>query len=101
MLNIENFNASTTNWIGLWTLFSKETTRFLKVFYQTVLAPVVTNILFLTVFLIVIDRDNFVLGGVSYSEFLVPGLIMMQILISQLHCLWMTSYDPNHNRTYK
>jgi len=59
MLNNKNFNASTTNWIGLWTLFSKETTRFLKVFYQTVLAPVVTNILFLTVFLIVIDRKDF------------------------------------------
>ena len=80
MINSEKFNASTTNWIGLWTLFSKETIRFLKVFYQTVLAPVVTNILFLTVFLIVIDRDDFVVGGVSYSEFLVPGLIMMQIL---------------------
>ena len=80
MLNNKNFNTSTTNWIGLWTLFSKETTRFLKVFYQTVLAPVVTNILFLTVFLIVIDRKDFSLGGVGYSEFLVPGLIMMQIL---------------------
>ena len=80
MLNNKNFNSSTTNWIGLWTLFSKETSRFLKVFYQTVLAPVVTNILFLTVFLIVIDREDFVIGGVSYAEFLVPGLIMMQIL---------------------
>ena len=80
MIHTKKFNASTTNWIGLWTLFNKETVRFLKVFYQTVLAPVVTNILFLTVFLIVIDRENFVIGGVSYSEFLVPGLIMMQIL---------------------
>ena len=80
MANINNFDSSSTNWVGLWTLFSKETSRFLKVFYQTVLAPVVTNILFLTVFLIVIDRDDFVIGGVSYPEFLVPGLIMMQIL---------------------
>ena len=80
MLHAKKFNASSTNWIGLWTLFNKEIVRFLKVFYQTVLAPVVTNILFLTVFLIVIDRENFVIGGVSYSEFLVPGLIMMQIL---------------------
>ena len=80
MLNNRSFDASKTNWVGLWTLFSKETTRFLKVFYQTVLAPVVTNILFLTVFLIVIDREDFVIGGVSYPEFLVPGLIMMQIL---------------------
>ena len=74
------FNSSSTNWLGLWTLFHKETARFLKVFYQTVLAPVVTNVLFLTVFLIVIDRDDFVIGGVNYPEFLVPGLIMMQIL---------------------
>ena len=80
MLNNRNFDASRTNWVGLWTLFSKETSRFLKVFYQTVLAPVVTNILFLTVFLIVIDREDFIIGGVSYPEFLVPGLVMMQIL---------------------
>ena len=68
MLNNRNFDASRTNWVGLWTLFSKETSRFLKVFYQTVLAPVVTNILFLTVFLIVIDREDFIIGGVSYSS---------------------------------
>ena len=80
MFNNKNFDSSSTNWLGLWTLFSKETLRFLKVFYQTVLAPVVTNILFLTVFLIVIDREDLVIGGVSYPEFLVPGLIMMQIL---------------------
>ena len=80
MLDNQKFNSSSTNWLGLWTLFSKETTRFLKVFYQTVLAPVVTNILFLTIFLIVIDRKDFVIGGVNYPEFLVPGLIMMQIL---------------------
>ena len=73
-------NNSSTNWLGLWTLFHKETARFIKVFYQTVLAPVVTNVLFLTVFLIVIDRDDLIIGGVNYPEFLVPGLIMMQIL---------------------
>ena len=69
-----------TNWLGMWTLFSKETLRFLKVFYQTVLAPIVTNILFLTIFLIVIDRDRIIIGGIGYTEFLVPGLIMMAIL---------------------
>jgi len=69
-----------TNWLGMWTLFSKETLRFLKVFYQTVLAPIVTNILFLTIFLIVIDRNRIIIGGVGYTEFLVPGLVMMAIL---------------------
>ena len=76
----ENKIISTTNWLGLWTLFSKETLRFLKVSYQTVLAPIVTNILFFTIFLIVVERDKLVVGGVQYTEFLVPGLIMMAIL---------------------
>ena len=76
----ENKIISTTNWLGLWTLFSKETLRFLKVSYQTVLAPIVTNILFFTIFLIVVERDKLIVGGVQYTEFLVPGLIMMAIL---------------------
>ena len=76
----KNKIISKTNWLGLWTLFSKETQRFLKVSYQTVLAPIVTNILFFTIFLIVIDRDKIIIGGVGYTEFLVPGLIMMAIL---------------------
>ena len=76
----ENKIISTTNWLGLWTLFSKETLRFLKVSYQTVLAPIVTNILFFTIFLIVVERDKLIVGDVQYTEFLVPGLIMMAIL---------------------
>ena len=45
----KNKVISTTNWLGLWTLCSKETQRFLKVSYQTILAPIVTNILFFTI----------------------------------------------------
>ena len=76
----KNKIISSTNWLGVWTLMSKETLRFIKVSYQTILAPVVTNILFFSIFLIVIDRDKLIIGGVQYTEFLVPGLIMMAIL---------------------
>ena len=76
----KNKIISSTNWLGIWTLMSKETLRFIKVSYQTILAPVVTNILFFSIFLIVIDRDKLIIGGVQYTEFLVPGLIMMAIL---------------------
>ncbi|MGB1068785.1 MAG: multidrug ABC transporter permease, partial [Henriciella sp.] len=37
------------NWIGLWTLYKREVGRFLKVWMQTLFAPVVTTILFMTV----------------------------------------------------
>ena len=66
----KNKIITSTNWLGMWTLFSKETLRFLKVFYQTVLAPIVTNILFLTIFLIVIDRDRIIIGRVCIQNFL-------------------------------
>ena len=44
------------------------------------MAPIVTNVLFFTIFLIVVERDKLIVGGVQYTEFLVPGLIMMAIL---------------------
>ncbi|WP_086465992.1 ABC transporter permease [Oceanibaculum nanhaiense] len=67
------------NWLGLWTLYQKEVRRFLKVFVQTVAAPMVTSLLFLLVFTLALGRGDMVIGGVSYSEFLAPGLIMMAI----------------------
>jgi len=64
------------NWLGLWTLFVKEVRRFLKVYFQTILAPVVTTLLFMAVFALQGRTD---IGGVPYELFLAPGLIMMAI----------------------
>lgn len=65
------------NWIGLATLYRKEVRRFLTVGTQTVLAPMVTTLLFLAVFVLALGRQAGTLGGVPYMEFLAPGLIMM------------------------
>mgnify|MGYP003351764465 FL=1 len=46
------------NWIGLWTLYQKEVWRFFKVGMQTVAAPVVTTLLFLTVFVLAMGRSG-------------------------------------------
>ena len=70
----------TRNWIGLWTLYSREVRRFLKVFTQTLLAPMVTTLLFLAVFALAIGRGRADVHGVPFVEFLAPGLIMMAIL---------------------
>lgn len=74
----------TVNWLGFWTLFRKEIRRFLKVAFQTVFAPIITTLLYLTVFLVAFagaDRDPVMGGGtVAYAAFLPPGLIMMGIL---------------------
>jgi ABC-2 type transport system permease protein len=68
-----------TNWQGLWTLYAKEVHRYIKIFGQTLLAPIITTLLFLTVFGVVFG-DGRTVGKLTYIEFLAPGLLMMTIL---------------------
>ncbi len=65
---------------GLYTLFHKEVLRFYKVALQTLLAPMVTALLYLLVFSHVLEDHVQVYGGVSYTAFLIPGLVMMSVL---------------------
>jgi hypothetical protein len=69
----------TSNAIGLWTLYMREVRRFMKVYTQTMLAPVVTTLLFLAVFTLALGKFRPAVHGVPFSEFLAPGLIMMAI----------------------
>ncbi|MDA8231448.1 MAG: ABC transporter permease [Magnetospirillum sp.] len=68
------------NWLGAWTLFVKEVRRFLKVYFQTILAPVATTLLFLAVFALSVGRMAAQVNGVPFLEFLAPGLIMMAMV---------------------
>jgi ABC-2 type transport system permease protein len=68
------------NWRGLWTLYLKEVRRFLNVFTQTLIAPVITTLLFLAIFTLALGGAGRSLAGVSYGVFLVPGLIMMAMV---------------------
>ncbi len=65
------------NWLGLWTLTSKEVRRFVKVYFQTIVAPVVTTLMFLAIFALAIGRASVDVDGVPFAQFLAPGLIMM------------------------
>ncbi|HEC84655.1 MAG: metal-dependent hydrolase [Candidatus Parabeggiatoa sp. nov. 2] len=68
------------NWYGLYTLFGKEVWRFMKVGTQTILAPVVTVLLYLLVFASVLEEHIEIYEGISYTTFLIPGLMMMSII---------------------
>ena len=65
---------------GWQALLYKETLRFWKVGFQTVAAPVLTSVLYLMIFGHVLDKHVKVYDQVSYTAFLVPGLIMMSVL---------------------
>jgi ABC-2 type transport system permease protein len=65
---------------GWQTLFYKEVLRFWKVGFQTVGAPVITAILYLMIFGHVLEGRVQVYDTVSYTAFLLPGLVMMSVL---------------------
>lgn len=71
------------NGLGLLTLYRREIGRFLKVWMQTVFAPVVTTLLFMTVFKLAFGDRGRLIGdfeGLNYNDFLAPGLVVMAIL---------------------
>ncbi len=68
------------NWLGLWTLIKREVMRFLGVYTQTILAPVATSVLFMTVFSLAFAARRGPVGDIPYLAFLAPGILMMVVI---------------------
>ncbi|MDP8568823.1 ABC transporter permease [Methylophilus aquaticus] len=67
-------------WRGMYTLFKKELMRFWRVAFQTIASPILTALLYLLIFSHVLEAHVKVYDQVSYTAFLVPGLMMMSLL---------------------
>ena len=68
------------NWLGLRTLVEREVRRFLSVWTQTVLAPIITSLLFMTVFTLAFGDRRGPVGDVPFEQFLAPGILMMVVI---------------------
>jgi len=69
------------NTIGIYTLCKREVWRFMKVWNQTVVAPVVTTLLFLAIMTLAMGgADHKPVGNIPFNQFIAPGLIMMAIV---------------------
>ncbi|MDB2514999.1 ABC transporter permease [Candidatus Pelagibacter bacterium] len=68
------------NWIGFKSLWLKECNRFIAVWQQTLLSPLVSSLLFLSVLSLALGNDRGEVLGHSFVSFLAPGLIAMSIL---------------------
>ena len=71
---------SGVNWGGLKTLYIKEVRRFFKVQMQTVWAPAITTLLYLAIFTVALGRGGRTVMGVSFADFIAPGLIVMAMI---------------------
>ena len=71
------------NWMGLRTLYMKEVRRFMKILPQTILAPIISNLLFMIVFVLAFAQTRGIGEGTAtdaFVVFLAPGLVMLGIL---------------------
>lgn len=68
------------NWQGTWTLAEREVRRFMNVWAQTIMAPLVTAGLFLLIFNIAIGPTRGDVMGVPFMQFLAPGILTMTVI---------------------
>ena len=68
------------NWLGLRTLAKREIMRFLSIPLQTIVAPAVTALLFVTIFSLVLESRRPAFSGGSYVDFIAPGMVMMAVI---------------------
>ncbi len=75
---IESFGR--VNWLGMGTLYRKEVWRFMKVWSQTIMAPMMTTLLFLAILLLALGGGERQVGGIAFDRFIAPGLVMMGVM---------------------
>ena len=68
------------NWVGFFALYKKEVLRYLIVWVQTLLSPIVSSLLFFLVLSVAIGNSRSDMLGVPFMDFLAPGLIAMQVI---------------------
>lgn len=66
--------------IALSTIVRREVRRFMRIWAQTLLPPAITMSLYFVIFGNLIGSRIGLMGGFSYMEFIVPGLIMMSVI---------------------
>src|SRR3989344_613229 len=70
------------NWIGLQTFILEELGRVRRVWIQTLIAPWISALLYILIFGQIIGRRIGIIDGVSYIDFVVPGLLMLNVMQS-------------------
>ncbi len=70
------------NYVGMFTLMKREMVRSLKIINQVIWPPMITTALYVFVFGVALGSRVKAPHGLSYSVFLIPGLIMLQVIDS-------------------
>ena len=86
-------------WISYWTIVRKEVTRFFRVWTQTLVPPLISTTLYYVIFGQFIGSRIPPIGGRTYMEFIVPGLVMMAIItnsfMNTVSSFYMAKFQKN------
>lgn len=69
-------------WIGFYTILSKEITRFMRIWIQTILPPAITMTLYFIIFGRLVGSQIHSIEGFTYMQYIVPGLVMMSVVMN-------------------
>jgi len=81
-VNVMSLSVARRNWNAFVTIVRREISRILRIWGQTVVPPAITMSLYFAIFGTLIGRRIGEMGGFSYMDFIVPGLIMMSVITS-------------------
>lgn len=86
-------------WVALYTIVYKEIHRFTRIWVQTLLPPAITMSLYFVIFGTLIGSRIGDMGGYSYMEFVVPGLIMMSVITNSYSNVVSSFYSAKFQRS--
>ncbi len=86
-------------WISYYTIVRKEIVRLFRIWTQTLLPPVVTSALYFLIFGKFVGSQIASVHGVSYMQFIVPGLIMMSVITSSFMNTAFSFYSAKFMKT--
>lgn len=84
--------------IAFSTIVRKEIKRFMRIWTQTLVPPVITISLYFVIFGSLIGKRIGTMSGVSYMEFVVPGLIMMSVITNSFSNVVSSFYGAKFQR---
>ncbi|HTO40481.1 MAG TPA: ABC transporter permease [Rhizomicrobium sp.] len=70
----------TINWVGMWTIIRREMSRLMRVPIQAFIAPWISALLFIFIFGFVVGGRISEIGGHRYLEFVLPGIVMLNVV---------------------
>jgi ABC-2 type transport system permease protein len=87
-----------TQYIALQTILLKETLRFLRIWIQTILPPAITTALYFIIFGKLIGAQLGPVDGLSYTQYIAPGLIMMAVITNAYYNVVSSFFSAKFQR---